>query len=89
MGEVHQHGTAARAALAHALAGLAEAALEIGGDGHLQLTEAQLRQRWDQLLTRMRMKLREAGLRSDLIRSARPGLVELVLGPGDKVVDGT
>lgn len=54
-----------------------------------ELTEAQLRQRWDQLLTRMRMKLRETGLRSDLIRSARPGLVELVLGPGDKVVDGT
>ena len=54
-----------------------------------ELTEPQLRQRWDQLLTRMRMKLREAGLRSDLIRSARPGLVELVLGPNDRVVDGT
>jgi hypothetical protein len=46
-----------------------------------------VRQRWDQLMTRTRMKLREAGIRSDLIRSSRHGLVELVLGPSDQVDD--
>lgn len=45
------------------------------------------RQRWDQLLTRVRMRLREAGLRSDLLRSSQRGLVELVLGPEDTVED--
>lgn len=46
-----------------------------------------IRQRWDQLMTRIRMKLREAGLRSDLVRATRQGLVELVLGPSDTVTD--
>ncbi len=53
------------------------------------LTEPQMRQRWDQLLTRIRTKLRESGIRSDLIRSVRPGLVELVLGPDDVVIDAS
>lgn len=46
-----------------------------------------VRQRWDQLLTRFRAKLRAAAIRSDLIRSNRHGLVELVLGPGDRIED--
>ncbi len=43
------------------------------------------RHRWDQLLVRIRTKLRAAGLRGDLVRANRSGLVELVLGPNDKV----
>lgn len=52
-------------------------------------TETQIRQRWDQLLSRIRSKLREAGLRSDLVRTSRPGLVALVTGPRDTVIDAT
>lgn len=48
-----------------------------------------VRQRWDQLLTRLRARLREAGVRSDLVRSTQRGLVELVLGPEDVVEDMT
>ena len=48
-----------------------------------------LRQRWDQLLTRLRMRLREAGVRSDLVRPSQRGLVELLLGPDDVVEDQT
>jgi hypothetical protein len=48
-----------------------------------------LRRRWDVLLVRLRDRLREAGLRPDLVRSARTGLVELVLREGDVVVDRT
>jgi len=44
------------------------------------------RHRWDQLLLRIRSKLRAAGIRADLLRSNRKGLVELVLGPGDKLL---
>lgn len=47
--------------------------------------DAATRHRWDQVLVRIRSKLREAGIRGDLIRSNRSGLVELVLGPGDKL----
>lgn len=47
--------------------------------------DAAIRHRWDQLLLRLRGKLREAGIRADLVRSNRGGLVELVLGPGDKL----
>jgi len=43
------------------------------------------RHRWDQLMLRIRQKLREAGIRSDLIRPTRNGLVELVLGPHDQI----
>lgn len=48
-----------------------------------------LRQRWDQLMTRVRMRLREAGIRSDLVRPSHRGLVELQLGPEDEVEDQT
>ncbi len=47
--------------------------------------DAAIRHRWDQVLVRIRSKLREAGIRGDLIRANRAGLVELLLGPGDKL----
>jgi len=37
----------------------------------------------------VRMRLREAGIRSDLVRPTQRGLVELQLGPDDEVVDQT
>ena len=49
----------------------------------------QLRRRWDVLLFRLRQRLREGGVRPDLLRSSRVGLVELVLLPGDVVEDHT
>jgi hypothetical protein len=46
-----------------------------------------LRRRWDGLLNRLRERLRDEGLRSDLIVSSGAGLVELVLREGDVVED--
>lgn len=46
-----------------------------------------LRRRWDGLLGRLRERLREAGLRADLVASSGIGLVELVLREGDVVED--
>jgi hypothetical protein len=46
-----------------------------------------LRRRWDGLLGRLRDRLRDAGLPTDLVSSTRIGLVELVLREGDEVVD--
>jgi hypothetical protein len=48
-----------------------------------------LRQRWDMQLQRLRQKLRAASVRSDLVHATGSGLVELVLGPDDVVVDET
>lgn len=48
-----------------------------------------LRRRWDTLLNRLRDRLREGGLRGDLVSSTRVGLVELVLRVGDLVEDKT
>lgn len=48
--------------------------------------EAVVRGRWDQATSRIRRKLRAAGLRGDLLRSSS-GLVELVLGPRDTLED--
>ncbi len=53
------------------------------------LDSPSMRQRWDQLMTRVRMRLREAGIRSDLVRPTQRGLVELQLGPDDEVDDQT
>lgn len=53
------------------------------------LDSPSMRQRWDQLMTRVRMRLREAGIRSDLVRPTQRGLVELQLGPDDVVDDQT
>jgi hypothetical protein len=41
------------------------------------------------LVRRLRLKLSSHGLRPDLLRADGTGLVELVLGPGDVVVDET
>lgn len=46
-----------------------------------------LRRRWDGLLNRVRERLRDEGLRADLLVSSGAGLVELVLHEGDVVED--
>lgn len=46
-----------------------------------------LRRRWDVLLVRLRERLREGGIRADLVSSTRIGLVEMVLREGDVVED--
>jgi len=51
--------------------------------------ELPLRRRWDRNLARLRAKLREAGVRPDLIRSDGSGMVELFLYDGDAAVDRT
>lgn len=51
--------------------------------------ETLLRGRWDATLSRLRARLRGAGVRPDLVRSDRQGHVELVLGPLDRAVDET
>jgi hypothetical protein len=48
-----------------------------------------LRRRWDRNLVTLRTKLREAGLRPDLVHHDGSGNIELVLLPGDEVVDLT
>jgi hypothetical protein len=53
---------------------------------HLDDRDA-LRRRWDGLLGRLRERLRDAGVRADLVASTRIGLVELVLRDGDVVED--
>lgn len=50
---------------------------------------AQVRRRWDVCLTRLRERLRDGGVRPDLLRSTGVGLIELVLHPGDVVEDNT
>lgn len=62
------------------------AAREIWTDG---ANEVLLRGRWDASLSRMRSRLRAAGIRPDLVRSDRHGYVELVLNEGDEAVDET
>jgi hypothetical protein len=46
-----------------------------------------LRKRFDAVLGRLRRKLRDAGIRADLVRSDRSGLFELVLRPEDVLRD--
>ena len=48
-----------------------------------------LRSRWDMQMMRLRKRLKEAGIRTDLIRPDGAGLIELVLGIQDKVIDET
>ncbi|MEZ4320506.1 MAG: hypothetical protein R3F61_23700 [Myxococcota bacterium] len=60
-------------------------AVELWGD----LDRTQLRRRWDMQLQRLRQKLRSAAIRTDLVRATGNGLIELVLGPDDVVVDET
>lgn len=60
-------------------------ALELWGD----IDRVQLRGRWDMQLQRLRQKLRSAAIRTDLVRATGNGLIELVLGPHDAIVDET
>ncbi len=46
-----------------------------------------LRRRWDVHLGRLRAKLRDVGIREDLVRADGKGNLELVLGSGDVVED--
>lgn len=46
---------------------------------------ASLRGRWDVALTRLRRKLRDARIRTDLVRTGGTGQVELLLYPGDRL----
>lgn len=48
-----------------------------------------LRRRWDVALARLRRKLRESRVRTDLVHADRGGNVELLLREGDQVVDRT
>ncbi len=48
-----------------------------------------LRHRWDMQMRRLRIKLAAHGIRTDLLRASGQGLIELVLGPDDTVVDET
>lgn len=48
-----------------------------------------LRQRWDRGLARLRARLRECGLRADLVRLVGAGRVELYLHPHDRLHDAT
>lgn len=48
-----------------------------------------LRSRFDRVLTRLRARLRQHGLRPDLVRTDGSGRVELLLGPKDRVKDET
>lgn len=48
-----------------------------------------LRRNWDAAMSRLRRRLREVGIRADLVRADRTGNVELFLRRGDRVVDQT
>lgn len=48
-----------------------------------------LRKRWDMQISRLRRKFRGAGVRSDLVLADGTGLVQLVVGPADEIVDET
>lgn len=61
-------------------------ARELWGDG---IDTTLLRGRWDAMLLRLRKRLRAVRVRDDLVRCDRMGFVELVLHPGDEVVDET
>lgn len=52
-----------------------------------EANERRLRMNWDAGIARLRARLREAGIRGDLVRSAGAGLVEIFLGPDDRVTD--
>ena len=49
----------------------------------------QRRRSWDSLIRRLRIKLREAGIREELVRNDGHGNVELFLLPADLIVDET
>lgn len=49
--------------------------------------DGRLRMNWDGGLARLRRRFREARIRSDLVRTDGAGLVELFLGPDDRIDD--
>lgn len=51
--------------------------------------EVRLRRRWDVTLNRLRARLRDVGVRPELVRSDRSGIVTLDAGPDDELVDET
>lgn len=59
-------------------------ARELWGD---RLDDAGLRRRWDVSLSRLRRKLRAAGIRANLVRTDGQGNAELFLIPGDELID--
>lgn len=59
---------------------------ELWKDG---VSTIELRRRWDVALGRLRARLREAGIRGDLVRSDGGGQLQLVLYDGDQVDDRT
>lgn len=71
----------------------------LGGPAHWRIVsdsiwpadtmEHSLRKRWDVALTRLRTRLREARVRTDLVRADGRGNFELVLRPEDRVEDRT
>jgi hypothetical protein len=64
------------------------AAREVWSDpSDVALDAQELRHRWDVSLARLRAKLREAGVRADLVRSTGAGLVQLVRYPSDVLED--
>lgn len=58
---------------------------DLWGDAHRDV----LRRRWDAQLMRLRRKLRDHGLRADLLRADGSGLIELVVGLDDVLIDET
>ncbi len=63
---------------------------ELAGAQWPQITDRDLlRRRWDVLLVRLRERLRDGGVRPDLVQSTGIGLVEIVLQEGDRVEDRT
>jgi hypothetical protein len=51
--------------------------------------EARARKKWDQALLRLRQRLAAANVRADLVRPDGHGNLELVLAPGDVLIDET
>lgn len=50
-----------------------------------EATEFELRRRWDKTMSRIRVMLRDAGVRDDLVKATGTGQVELLLYPGDEI----
>ncbi len=53
-----------------------------------EVDELRLRRRWDRIRQRLRDQLRDAQIREDLVRTDGHGNVELLLRPGDRVLEG-
>lgn len=53
-----------------------------------EVDELRLRRRWDRIRQRLRDQLRDAQIREDLVRTDGHGNFELLLMPGDKVLEG-